>query len=179
MTNHDQLFDREWIRGQPPPGEVALGNEDASSLADLGASFTVVPEMRIAPIDKRTPFVLAVAAAFPMAPVVFIATPTDELVRAVLKMLFFPVPLGTIGRPDGEETVERSLRGVPLPISRLLPAPSKSGQVVEPLRMQIVSLRCHSRAGATSQGCSRRAQSPVSSESPPDNCPPQPGNPHC
>jgi hypothetical protein len=87
VTNHDQLFDTKWICGQRPPRDVILGDRDASSLADLGSSFTVVREMRIVPIDKPTLVVLAVAAALPMAPVVFIATPTDELVRAVLKML--------------------------------------------------------------------------------------------
>jgi len=87
VTNHDQLFDRKWIRGQHPPGEVLLGHHDASSLADLGSSFAIVREMHIVPIDKPTFVVLALAAALPMAPVLFIATPTDELVRAVLKML--------------------------------------------------------------------------------------------
>lgn len=87
VTNHDQLFDCKWIHGEHASGEVILGNHDASSLADLGVSFVVVREMRLVPIDKSTLIVLAVAAALPMAPVVFIATPTDELVRAVLKML--------------------------------------------------------------------------------------------
>jgi hypothetical protein len=87
VTNHDQLFDTKWIRGQQLPGDVILGNHDASSLADLGSSFTVVREMRLVPIDKPTLIALAVAAALPMAPVVLIATPADELVRAVLKML--------------------------------------------------------------------------------------------
>jgi len=87
VTNHDQLFDCKWIHGEHASGEVILGNHDASSLADLGVSFVVVREMRLVPIDKSTLIVLAVAAALPMAPVVFIATPTDELLRAVLKML--------------------------------------------------------------------------------------------
>jgi hypothetical protein len=87
VTHHDLLFDCKWIHGQHAPGEVILGHHDASSLADLGSAFTVVREMHIAPIDKPTLVVLAVAAALPMAPLIFIATPTDELVRAVLKML--------------------------------------------------------------------------------------------
>jgi hypothetical protein len=87
VTDHDQLFDAKWIRGQHPPEDVPLGNPDMSSLVDLGTSFTVVRNMRLVPIDKTTLIALAVAAALPMVPVVLIATPADELVRAVLKML--------------------------------------------------------------------------------------------
>jgi len=87
VTNHDQLFDTKWVRGQPPPEELILGNPDASSLADLGSSFAVVRDMRLVPIDKPTLIALAVAAVLPMAPVVLIATPANDLIRAVLKLL--------------------------------------------------------------------------------------------
>jgi hypothetical protein len=56
-------------------------------LTDLGSSFTVVRQMRIIPIGKQDLVTLALAAAIPMALVVFLATPVDELVRLVLKML--------------------------------------------------------------------------------------------
>jgi len=56
-------------------------------LADLGNSFSVVRQMGLVPINKPTLVTLAVAAAVPMIPIVLYATPADELVRAVLKML--------------------------------------------------------------------------------------------
>jgi len=87
VTKHDQLFDAKWIRGQRSPEDVILGNADASSLADLGAAFTVVKQMRIVPIDKPTLISLTVAAGLPMVPVVLFATPANELIGAVLKML--------------------------------------------------------------------------------------------
>jgi hypothetical protein len=87
VTIHNQLFDQKWIHGHRPPGETLLGNPDASSLADLGGSFNVVRQMQLVPIDKPTLIALAISAALPMIPVVFYATPTDELVRALLKML--------------------------------------------------------------------------------------------
>jgi len=87
VTIHDQLFDQKWIQKKGPPGEVILGNPDASSLCDLGNSFAVIREMGIVPIDKPTLITLALAAALPMVPVVLYATPADELIRAVLKML--------------------------------------------------------------------------------------------
>ena len=87
VTHHDQLFDAKWLRGQRSPEDVILGNPDASSLADLGAAFTVVKQMRIVPIDKPTLISLTVAAGLPMVPVVVFATPANELLGAVLKML--------------------------------------------------------------------------------------------
>jgi hypothetical protein len=87
VTIHNQLFDQKWIHNNRPPGETLLGNPDASSLADLGGSFDVVRQMQLVPIDKPTLIALAFSAALPMIPVVLYATPTDELVRALLKML--------------------------------------------------------------------------------------------
>ena len=87
VTIHNQLFDQKWIHNNRPAGETLLGNADASSLADLGSSFSVVRQMQLVPIDKPTLIALTISAALPMVPVVLYATPTDELVRALLKML--------------------------------------------------------------------------------------------
>jgi hypothetical protein len=86
VTIHNQLFERKWVQDIHPAGETLLGNPDASSLADLGSSFTVVTEMRLVPIDKPTLIALAVSAALPMLPVVLYAIPAPELLR-MLKML--------------------------------------------------------------------------------------------
>jgi hypothetical protein len=87
VTRHNQLFDRKWIQGPQRSDEQILGNPDASSLADLGSSFSVVTQMVLVPIDKPTLITLAAAAALPMVPVIIYSTPADEVVRAVLKML--------------------------------------------------------------------------------------------
>ena len=87
VTIHNQQFDQMWIQNHQRPGEEILGNPAPSSLIDLGNSFTVVRQMGLVPIDKPTLITLAVAAALPMVPVVLYATPADEIVRAVLKML--------------------------------------------------------------------------------------------
>ncbi len=87
VTRHNQAFDQKWIQNEELPGEAILGNPDASSLEDLGSSFTVVRQMGVVPIDKPTLITLAISAALPMLPVIFIATPTNELIRIVLKML--------------------------------------------------------------------------------------------
>jgi hypothetical protein len=87
VTRHDQSFAANWMHGRYPAGEALLGNPEASSLADLGTSFTVVREMRLVPIDKRTLISLAVAAVLPMVPIALIVTPANELIRDVLKLL--------------------------------------------------------------------------------------------
>lgn len=87
VTMHAQMFDAKWIADGHLPDETILGCPDASSLADLGSSFGVVQQMRVVPIDKRTLLGLVVAAALPMLPVVLFATPADELIGAVMKML--------------------------------------------------------------------------------------------
>ena len=86
VTIHNQLFDQKWIQEKQRTGETLLGNPDATSLADLGSSFTVVRQMRLVPIDKPTLIALAISASLPMIPVVLYATPAPELIR-MLKML--------------------------------------------------------------------------------------------
>jgi len=85
VTIHNQLFDQKWVQ-EKQHSESLLGNPDASSLADLGTSFTVVRQMRLVPIDKPTLITLAISAALPMLPVILYATPAAELIR-MLKML--------------------------------------------------------------------------------------------
>ncbi len=87
VTKHNQLFQAKWVRQQHDRGDSLLGNPDASSLADLGTSFSVVRQMRLVPVTRPTLITLGVAAALPMVPVVVFATPTSELLRVVLRML--------------------------------------------------------------------------------------------
>jgi len=87
VTKHNQLFEAKWIRGDRPQAETILGNQDPSSLASLGNSFAVIRQTGIVPIDKPTLVTLALAAALPMLPVVFLVTPANRVVHVVLKML--------------------------------------------------------------------------------------------
>jgi hypothetical protein len=87
VTKHNQLFEAKWIDENGQQRESILGNQDPSSLASLGNSFTVVRQMGIVPIDKPTLVTLALAAALPMIPVLLFVTPANEVVHAVLKML--------------------------------------------------------------------------------------------
>lgn len=86
VTIHNQQFDQAWIRNHAPNLAI-LGDPGPSSLIDLGDSFAVIRRMNIVPLDKRTVITLVLAAMLPMLPVVLIATPANELLRLVLKML--------------------------------------------------------------------------------------------
>jgi hypothetical protein len=86
-TAYTQAFDTKWIRGLSPEHEPLLGTADIQSLADLSNSFSVIREMKIVLIDKKLFVGLAIFAALPMVPLILIATPADQLIRAVLKIL--------------------------------------------------------------------------------------------
>jgi hypothetical protein len=81
------MFDAKWVHGRRPETEGLLGNADIQSLADLSTSFSIVREMRIIPIDKRTLLGLAIGAVLPMVPVLILATPAEDLLRTVFRLL--------------------------------------------------------------------------------------------
>jgi hypothetical protein len=86
-TGYTQTFDAKWVHGRPPAGEALLGSSDIQSLADLSNSFAIVRGMRLVPVGKGTLVGLAIAAALPMAPVLILGTPADQLIGIVLKLL--------------------------------------------------------------------------------------------
>jgi hypothetical protein len=86
-ASYTQRFDAKWVHGRPPENEALLGSADIQSLADLGNSFAIVRGMRVVPIDKTTLIGLAILSAMPMAPVLILGTPADQLIRTVLNLL--------------------------------------------------------------------------------------------
>lgn len=87
LTKHNQAFHTRWVECATKPPESLVGSPDAASLANLGHSFEVVHDMSVVPVDKSTLISLGVAAVLPMLPLVLLATPANELLRIVLKML--------------------------------------------------------------------------------------------
>jgi hypothetical protein len=87
-TAYTQSFASKWITaGNPPERETLLGTADIQSLADLYNSFSVIRNMKLILIDKEVLIGLSVPIILPMVPLFLLATPTDELVRTVLKLL--------------------------------------------------------------------------------------------
>lgn len=86
-NQYTEEFDRKWIHFSEPPSEPLLGSGDIQSLADLANSYQVIEGMSIAPITKRLVIQLAVLASAPLIPVIVAVTPTNQIVKAVLKMI--------------------------------------------------------------------------------------------
>ena len=83
-VNYVRDFDSKWLRGGAPPDEPLLGSGDIQSLADLGNSFTVVQEMRLAPVTKDVILRLGIATLLPMAPLLLTMMPLEELLRKLV-----------------------------------------------------------------------------------------------
>jgi hypothetical protein len=81
VQRHNRLFHEKWIESDKAAEESALGNQDMSSLVDLGSSFLVVRGMNIAPISRRMLMQVAVISFLPGVPLVFLALPLTEIVR--------------------------------------------------------------------------------------------------
>ncbi len=81
-------FDQKWLRGGVPAGESLLGSADIQSMADLGSSFEVIREMKMAPITRQTLIQLVVATLLPVAPLLLTMVSFEELLSRLLKVVF-------------------------------------------------------------------------------------------
>jgi hypothetical protein len=81
-------FDAKWLRGGAPADEPLVGSGDIQSLADLGNSFAVVQEMKIAPVTRTAVLQLAVATLLPVAPLLLTMMPLEELLKKLFGIVF-------------------------------------------------------------------------------------------
>ena len=80
-------FDGKWLRGAAGD-EPFIGSADIQSLADLGNSYAVVKEMRLAPVTKEAVFQLAMMTVAPIAPLLLTIMPLEELLKTLAGVLF-------------------------------------------------------------------------------------------
>ncbi|MFZ1219568.1 MAG: hypothetical protein WAO00_09760 [Chthoniobacterales bacterium] len=81
-------FHHKWVRGGAPADEPLLGSGDIQSLADLGNSYAVVKEMKVAPFSMQAVLQLAVITLLPVAPLLLTMIPLEELLERLLKVVF-------------------------------------------------------------------------------------------
>ena len=81
-------FDHKWLRGGAPADEPLIGSADIQSLADLGNSFEVVKDMRVAPFTMQTVLQLAVVTLLPVAPLLLTMIPLEELLERLSNVVF-------------------------------------------------------------------------------------------
>lgn len=67
-SRYVQEFEEKWNDGARPANETLLGSGDIQSLADLGNSYAVVQDMRIAPFGMKDVARLALIGATPFLP---------------------------------------------------------------------------------------------------------------
>jgi hypothetical protein len=80
-------FDAKWLRGGAPADEPLVGSADLQSLADLGSSFDVVREMRLAPVTRQAVFQLAAATLAPVVPLALTMMSLEELLEKLFGIL--------------------------------------------------------------------------------------------
>ena len=81
-------FDRKWLRGGAPAGELLIGSADIQSLADMGNSFEVVKEMRLAPFTLQSVLQLAVFTLLPVLPLTLTLFSLEQLLDRLLQVVF-------------------------------------------------------------------------------------------
>jgi hypothetical protein len=87
-SHYNRAFQEKWIGNADPEAQEFLGSSDIQSLADMGNSFRFVSEMGVAPCGRRAVVQLALAAAAPFIPLVFLVVPASEILEVLRKAVF-------------------------------------------------------------------------------------------
>jgi hypothetical protein len=81
-ARHNKRFQKRWI-GSDQTDQDPLGAPDMSSLADLGASYSVVEEMRVVPFGLNTVIFLVGPALVPMLPLLLTTFSPAEILEVL------------------------------------------------------------------------------------------------
>lgn len=84
---HNRLFDEKWIQGDNPKEEVVLGTLDSASLADLGAAFEVLKNMRLTLFGREDVFFFIALSLLPMTPLLLTVIPMEKVFELLEKAL--------------------------------------------------------------------------------------------
>ena len=85
VAGHDRRFYKRWIEGNPD--DNPLGSTDMSSLADLGASYQVIEEMRAIPFKLKNAVFLVAPAVLPMLPLLLTTFSPKEIMEVLKGMV--------------------------------------------------------------------------------------------
>jgi hypothetical protein len=79
--SYNREFEHKWVTGETAAADSALGSADIQSLADLGASYDMVREMKILPFTKGHLLQIAIVSALPGLPLVLLIMPVGEILK--------------------------------------------------------------------------------------------------
>jgi hypothetical protein len=85
-ARHNKAFRQRWISSDQTD-QVPLGASDVSSLADLGASYSVVEEMRVVPFSLNAAIFLVASALIPMLPLLLTTFSPAEILEVLKGIL--------------------------------------------------------------------------------------------
>jgi hypothetical protein len=87
-SQYVQQFEDKWIRREAAGDEPLLGSGDIQSLADMGNSYEVVRDMRVAPFALDDVLRIAAVTAAPLLPVALTAISLPDLITRLVQILF-------------------------------------------------------------------------------------------
>ena len=87
LTAHHRAFEARWLDRHDAVGEALLGSPDPSSLADLGAAYGAVEQMRPVPVTASSLVGVALAAALPLVPLVALEVPLRDIIIRLIGIL--------------------------------------------------------------------------------------------
>jgi hypothetical protein len=79
-------FDQKWL-GSERTEESPLGSGDIQSLADLANSYTVIRNMRFAPLSLQNAVPIVLSIALPMVPFLAAVVPLKDLLKLVMQFV--------------------------------------------------------------------------------------------
>ena len=85
-TYYTQLFHQKWIQGGASEEESILGSGDIQSLADIGASYERVEQMKLIPFDPKVLLVIALAGLVPLLPLLLTVMPLKDILKGLLSI---------------------------------------------------------------------------------------------
>lgn len=80
-------FDAKWVGGSNPDHESLLGHPDPSSLIDFAGNFAIIKGIQAIPISRGLVLQVAAYAGLPFGVLYILASPINETLRQLAKML--------------------------------------------------------------------------------------------
>ena len=85
--SYNREFEDKWVTGKTAATHSALGSADIQALADLGASYDIVRQMKILPFNKGHILLIAIVSALPGLPLVLLIMPVGEILKLLGKLI--------------------------------------------------------------------------------------------
>jgi hypothetical protein len=78
---YNRGFEGKWVKAETRPSEPLLGSADIQSLADLGNAYRMTEDMTAFAFNRKQVIQIAIIAALPCAPLVFLVFPLGEVLK--------------------------------------------------------------------------------------------------